>query len=330
MPTATWVRFRRVADFAITGIVFGAVGVSSARAEEAVILTPKPPETPRINGAKVFGVRPGHPFLFTIPATGRRPMEFAVDNLPEGLKVDGRSGQITGSIKNRGTYVVTFRAKNALGEAQRKFKIVCGDTLALTPPMGWNSWYIWGGRRDRQDHARRRRRDGLDRHDRPRLPVREHRRLLDGQAGIEGSDAGRPARDAQGNINPNQRFPDMKSLTGYIHGKGSEGGDVHVARPVDAAAARASMATKSKTPGDLPNGDSTFSSTTGARIGSVPESDLAAQCRNPIARWATFSSGSTGTSSSISCQYGMGNVCRVGRDVGRPKLADRGGFGRRL
>ena len=21
-------------------------------------------------------------------------------------------------------------------------KIVCGDTLALTPPMGWNSWYI--------------------------------------------------------------------------------------------------------------------------------------------------------------------------------------------
>ena len=28
------------------------------------ILTPKAPDTPRINGAKVFGVRPGHPFLF--------------------------------------------------------------------------------------------------------------------------------------------------------------------------------------------------------------------------------------------------------------------------
>ena len=38
--------------------------------------------------------------------------------------------------------MVTFRAKNALGQAERKFKIVCGDTLALTPHMGWNSWYI--------------------------------------------------------------------------------------------------------------------------------------------------------------------------------------------
>ena len=39
--------------------------------------------------------------------------------------------------------MVTFRANNALGQAERKFKIVCGDTLALTPHMGWNSWYIW-------------------------------------------------------------------------------------------------------------------------------------------------------------------------------------------
>jgi len=53
--------------------------------EKAVILTPKPPATPRINGAKAFGMRPGHPFLFTIPATGRRPMEYAVDGLPAGL-----------------------------------------------------------------------------------------------------------------------------------------------------------------------------------------------------------------------------------------------------
>ena len=34
------------------------------------ILTPPAPATPRINGANVFGVRPGSPFLFTIPATG--------------------------------------------------------------------------------------------------------------------------------------------------------------------------------------------------------------------------------------------------------------------
>ncbi|MGB9626912.1 MAG: NPCBM/NEW2 domain-containing protein, partial [Phycisphaerae bacterium] len=39
--------------------------------EEAVILTPKPPRTPRINGPRVYGVRPGSPMLFTIPARRR-------------------------------------------------------------------------------------------------------------------------------------------------------------------------------------------------------------------------------------------------------------------
>ena len=37
---------------------------------DSLILTPKPSAFPRINGAKVFGVRPGHPVLFTIAATG--------------------------------------------------------------------------------------------------------------------------------------------------------------------------------------------------------------------------------------------------------------------
>ncbi len=34
----------------------------------AYILTPKPAATPRINGAKVFGLRPGSPCLYTIAA----------------------------------------------------------------------------------------------------------------------------------------------------------------------------------------------------------------------------------------------------------------------
>ena len=70
--------------------------------EDAVILTPKPPRTPRINGARIFGVHPGHPFLFTIPATGDRPMTFAVDHLPKGLSVDAQTGQIQGRIEKPG------------------------------------------------------------------------------------------------------------------------------------------------------------------------------------------------------------------------------------
>ena len=41
--------------------------------EEAVILTPTPSSVPRINGPRVFGCRPGKPFLFRIPTTGAPP-----------------------------------------------------------------------------------------------------------------------------------------------------------------------------------------------------------------------------------------------------------------
>jgi alpha-galactosidase len=46
------------------------------------LLTPPAPGTPRINGPDIFGVRSGSPFLYTIPATGDRPMTFSAKNLP--------------------------------------------------------------------------------------------------------------------------------------------------------------------------------------------------------------------------------------------------------
>jgi len=80
---------------------------AAAEEERAVILTPKSSPQPRINSAKVFGVRPGHLFLFTIPATGDRPMTFSAKGLPAGLTVDARTGQITGSIQKAGHMPLT-------------------------------------------------------------------------------------------------------------------------------------------------------------------------------------------------------------------------------
>jgi alpha-galactosidase len=107
------------------------------------ILTPKAGPAPRINGPKVFGVRPGHPVLFTIPVTGDRPLIFSADNLPKGLKLDTKTGRISGSITKAGEYTITFHVKNNAGQTSRPFKIVVGETIALTPPMGWNSWNIY-------------------------------------------------------------------------------------------------------------------------------------------------------------------------------------------
>ena len=76
----------------------------------AYILTPPAPETPRINSAKVFGVRPGSPVMYNIAATGQRPMKFTAEGLPAGLTLDGRTGFIRGTVAKAGTYKVILRA----------------------------------------------------------------------------------------------------------------------------------------------------------------------------------------------------------------------------
>jgi alpha-galactosidase len=113
-------------------------------AEEPVMLTPPPPPVPRINGPRVYGCRPGHPFLYRIPCTGQRPIQFSAANLPAGLQL--RDGIITGIAPVAGEYRVGLHAQNAHGHATAPFRIVSGDRLALTPPMGWNDWYTHGAK----------------------------------------------------------------------------------------------------------------------------------------------------------------------------------------
>ncbi len=188
--------------------------------ETPVILTPKPALTPRINGARVFGVRPGSPFLFTIAATGERPMTFSAKGLPRGLKLDKQTGQITGRLEKPGEYVVRLRARNALGQAERKLKIVCGAQIGLTPAMGWNSWNCFANAVTAERvkaAADAMVTSGLAAHGWSYINIDDfwqvHRDSKDQT--LQG-----PKRDSQGRILPNPRFPDMKDLADYVHGKG--------------------------------------------------------------------------------------------------------------
>jgi len=190
----------------------------------AVVLTPKPPNTPRINGPRLFGVRPGSPFLFRIPATGKRPMVFGADNLPAGLSLDTQTGIITGQITGPGEYLLTLHAINSLGSSQRDFKIVCGEKIALTPHMGWNHWYAWTRRVT--DQTIRQAADAIIANG-----MADHGysyvNIDDCWAVHEKSDdplRGGVPRDEQGRILPNKCFPDMKALTDYIHSKGLKAG----------------------------------------------------------------------------------------------------------
>ncbi len=199
---------------------FIASGEEMPAAVAPYILTPPAPATPRINGANVFGVRPGSPFLFTIAATGERPMKFSAKDLPGGLKLDAKTGRITGALKKKGEFAVTLRAKNILGTAEKKFRIVCGDQIALTPPMGWNSWNCFAGAVTAErvkSAADALVKSGLINHGWSYINIddfwQNHRNSKD--ATLRGE-----FRDTNGFIVPNSRFPDMKGLADYVHGLG--------------------------------------------------------------------------------------------------------------
>lgn len=176
---------------------------------ETYILTPEPSPKPKITGAKVFGVHPGNPVIFTISATGNRPMTFMANDLPKGLKLDKSSGRFSGSITTPGTYVVQIVVKNDLGSDKRTLRFVVGDQLALTPPMGWNSWNGWGDfvtDKNVRETADAMVKSGLINHGWTNVNI---------DIGWEGKRGGK-----YNAIQPNERFPDMKSLCDYIHSLG--------------------------------------------------------------------------------------------------------------
>jgi hypothetical protein len=179
------------------------------------ILTPPAQNEPRINGAKVYGQRPGKPFLYTIAASGARPMTFDAEGLPKGLTIDKSTGIISGKVDDKGEYTVILSAFNQYGKAKSRVKFSIGGKIALTPPMGWNSWNAWGLAVDQEKviaSAKVFKEKGLMNHGWTYINI-------DDGWEIEGSQPG-PKRDAEGNILCNSKFPDMKALGDSIHALG--------------------------------------------------------------------------------------------------------------
>jgi alpha-galactosidase len=214
----------------------GARGAAGRAPAEPPITLPKSTPSdgkPQINGPLLTGSNLNHQFLYRIPATGDAPLTYGVDNLPAGLKLDPATGIITGSLKTPISTPVTVRVKNAKGEATRPFVIVgAAHALALTPPLGWNSWNCWGST---VSDARVRAaadgfvQSGLADHGFQYVNIDdgwEIRVEVQGRASAVGARSSPPVlnasalRNEQGVINVNEKFPNMKALGDYIHGKG--------------------------------------------------------------------------------------------------------------
>ena len=174
------------------------------------ILTPPAPAAPRFNGAPLFGVRPNSPVIYRFPVSGERPMKFTADNLPEGLTLSESDGVLSGKIRRPGNLTFTVTAENAKGKASQEFTLKVGDRMiAITPPMGWNSWNCWA------------------------LSVSQEKVMSSAQALIEqgladygycymniddGCEADK--RNPDGTIAVNDKFPSMKALGDWLHERG--------------------------------------------------------------------------------------------------------------
>jgi alpha-galactosidase len=80
--------------------------------------------------------------------------------------------------------------------------------VAKTPPMGWNSWNYFFGKVTDKDI-----RDSADQ-------IVSSGMKDAGYIYVNIDDTWQGKRDADGNIQPNSKFPDMKALADYVHSKG--------------------------------------------------------------------------------------------------------------
>lgn len=180
--------------------------------EKATILTPKPAPKPRLTGPTLFGVRPTHPILFSVTATGERPMRFEAASLPTGVKLNPATGELSGSIATPGAYNVAVTAQNAKGRATRTLRLVVGEAITLTPPMGWNSWnsFDWRVTQEQVEGAAKIVAEKL----------RDHGWLY-----VNVDDAWQGYRGGPNKaIQPNRKFPNMKGMVDVIHGLGLKAG----------------------------------------------------------------------------------------------------------
>ena len=213
-------RFRSIAGLLVLSTLFLIATANTTFAQQTGILTPTPSPKPQINGPLIYGVHPDHPLLYRIPATGDRPMTFSVKGLPKGLMLDPATGILRGVLPRPGNYNITLQARNALGTAKRHFRIVVGDKIALTPPMGWSTWYMV--HLDISDAMVRQQTNamissGLVNYGYSFIDIDDGWNIK--PSSPDPMIGGAP-RDVDGNLRSNQNFPDMEALADYVHSQG--------------------------------------------------------------------------------------------------------------
>jgi hypothetical protein len=271
--------------------------------EMPYILTPKPPKEPRINGARVFGVRPWSPFQFKVAATGEAPLTYSAKGLPVGLHIHAGNGQITGVISKKGDYKVTLKVTNHRGTAERDLLIKCGDIISLTPPMGWNSWNVWGL-------------SVSDRKVRLAAEAFVSTGLIDhGWTYINIDDGWEDTHDKSGNIISNSKFPNMKELCNYVHSLGLKIGIYSSPGPKTCGGYEGSYTFEEKDARNYADWGIDYLKYDWCSYGGIAPNPTERQLKSPYREMRKYIRKVNRDIHYSLCQYGMGDVWKWGNEV---------------
>jgi alpha-galactosidase len=159
-------------------------------------------------GPRIAGLRPGRPFIHRVGVVGDRARRFAAEGLPAGLAIDPRTGVIGGRTAGRGRHRVRLSVETDRGAAAGTLTLEVGARIALTPPMGWNSWNAFGPELD-EDRVRRAA-EGL-----VSSGLAEH-----GFTTVNLDDGWQGGRDRFGRPVAHEGFGDLRRLTDDLHALG--------------------------------------------------------------------------------------------------------------
>ena len=163
---------------------------------------------PKINFPDIFGASPDKEIIVKIPVTGKRPLKYGVENLPDGLFLD--NGIITGKVKKEGNYQVVFTAENELGKCSKNVTFeIKENNILLTPLMGFTSWNAFGTKVSQEKMLK-------TAHKLVSSGITEYGySYVNLDSGWQKEYGGK--YDA---IMPNEKFPDMKGMCDEIHSLG--------------------------------------------------------------------------------------------------------------
>ena len=190
-------------------------------------LTPPASPAPRINTPGVLGAGVGREIVWRVPVSGEAPVCISVDGLEDlpgkRLTFNPQTRVLRGTVDAAGRYPLVICASNRHGRTEKEMALQVGGGIALTPPMGWNSWNCHFGMVN--DGDLRRAADklvetGLADLGYQYVNVDAWWQINNNRQAAKHPEMHGVARDEKGRILPNSKFPDMEALTAYIHSKG--------------------------------------------------------------------------------------------------------------